>query len=543
MSSKIRELIYLAMLICMSTQSLGAEVLLRSPQGDLLGTTAPADNRIHVFKGIPYALPPIGSRRWKPAEPFPTWRGVRKADTFGPDCMSLSTFIEPIKKPEASFFYHPPTLPSEDCLYLNVWAPKKDDSQTSRKRPVMVWIHSGGAVMGSGSWPLYDGTELARKGVIVVTFNYRLGIFGFFSHPELTAESPHHASGNYGITDQIQALKWVQENIAAFGGDPGNITIFGESFGSASVSILMASPLSKGLFHRAIGQSSAAFNRLPELTTSQFGIPSSESAGLAFAKSINQESVQNLRDIPAIDLFEISTEKLYSHFPNLLRMITVDGWVVTDQPYDTFALGKQHKVPVIVGFNSDEGYFGKPPAKLSREAYIEGVKQQYGPLADEYLSFYPPATGQDAARLYGLMGWWMESWAKMMGGVSSNTYLYYFSHLPPGSSAAFHAADISYVFNNEQYSVRFSPNMPADPPRSDDIALADLMSDYWVAFATTGNPAVEGLPVWKPYSNSSKHFMQFDNGKAHPSEHLLPGSWELQEKVMRWKKRVLYKFD
>ena len=261
------------------------EVVVNTPQGSLVGEVlGEGAAAISTFKGIPYALPPVGVRRWKPAEPFPTWTGKRNALAFSPDCIQPSLFDD-------NFFYLITPQMSEDCLYLNVWAPS---GGTNLSVPVMVWIHGGGLVDGAGSNTFYDGAELARKGVIVVSINYRLGIFGYFSHPELSAESPHQVSGNYGITDQIQALKWVQKNIAAFGGNPENVTVFGQSAGALSIVHLLTSPLSKGLFHRAIAQS-PYMTPLPDLRRSIFGKPSAEQHGSCFAEGLGAASLVQLR--------------------------------------------------------------------------------------------------------------------------------------------------------------------------------------------------------------------------------------------------------
>lgn len=457
------------------------------------------------------------------------------SDAYGPDCMQTST-MGVTSYPEDNFFYHPPVLSSEDCLYLNVWTAHKEDAQVSDKLPVMVWIHGGGFEQGAGSWPLYDGTELASKGVVVVTFNYRLGIFGYFAHPALTKESPHSVSGNYGTTDQILALKWVQNYIEDFGGDPNSITIFGESAGGGSVLQLMTSPLAKGLFHRAIAQSADIFTTLPELTVSRLGKPSAESVGLKFSSDINRKLLQNLREMPAAELLKAARENNWGAYTNR----TVDGWVLTSQIYDIFYRGKQHDVPVITGFNSNESYSLFMGSRVSRETYIENIKKEFCNLADEYLSFYP----SDDWKRSDIRAWqdsWavlsMEGVARMMGQVSSKAYLYYFNHISQGSEGAFHTAEISYVFNNEKNSVRYSKNMPSNPPRKSDLELADKISDYWVTFSKTGVPALESLVEWIPYKDEARHYMKFENGGVHPSKNLLPDVWEFQYKLNSRKRK------
>ena len=277
---------------CACLSLAAASDTVRIESGSISGTAA---NGVRIFKGIPYAAPPIGDLRWRPPQPAAGWSDMRAADAFGPDCPQTPY-------PPGSIYAAPPRPQSEDCLYLNVWTA----AAAGDKRPVMVWIHGGALTRGSGATPVYDGSPLTKKGVVVVTINYRLGPLGYLAHPELTAESPHHASGNYGVLDQIAALTWVQKNIAAFGGDPARVTIFGESAGSWSVNMLVASPLAKGLFVRAIGESGARFTPGAFLSDDRNGVTSAEKAGVAFAKAGGAESLAALRAIPADKLVAVA---------------------------------------------------------------------------------------------------------------------------------------------------------------------------------------------------------------------------------------------
>ena len=535
---------------CSSRESYVVE----TPQGKLLGAIVP-NSDISVFKGIPYAVPPVGGRRWKPAEPAPNWQGLRLAVDFGPECVQLLI-------PETSLYYRPASLQSEDCLYLNIWT-QVPVNDSAVKRPVMVWIHGGGLQEGAGSLCTYDGAELSRKGVVVVTFNYRLGIFGYFAHPELSDESPHNSSGNYGITDQIQALKWVQENIASFGGDPDNVSLFGESAGAWSISHLMASPLAKGLFHKAIAQSGAYFWPMRELKVDCLGKCSAETQGERFAKQVTGKeghpSLVGLRQLTALELQQTA---LQTGIPVPGELAIVDGWVLPRPVYDTFLQGKQHDIPVLVGFNADEGsglsdYHLLPPVPENAAQYSEIVQTRFGDLVEDYLAQYSVDNLQDAvyhAHRDGSGVWCMESWARLMRHTSSNAWLYYFSHTPPGAESersippgnmtrrvgALHAGEIPYVFNNIRTYIddlRLMPNWPTAPAQDDDIALAEAMSDYWVAFAKSGEPKATGLPEWKPYTEKTKHYMAFNQG-ATPGTDLLPGAWDIQEKIYQRRREL-----
>ena len=447
-------------------------------QGDLPGVTA---GGVESFKGIPFAAPPVGDLRWRPPGPGPSWTGVKTADAFGPICM----------QGRRGFFAQSPM--SEDCLTLNVWRPA--GAKPGARLPVMVWIYGGAFVQGSSATPFYDGAHFAEKGVVLVSFNYRLGVFGFFAHPELTAESAHHSSGNYGFLDQIAALQWVQRNIAQFGGDPNRVTIFGESAGSWSVNLLVASPLAKGLFQAAIGESGANFSPMAKLADI-------EKAGAGVTRSLGVDSLAALRTKTAEEMLRANGESAAN----------VDGWVLPAEVRAIFAAGKQNDVPVLIGSNADEG-----TAFTSRTltmAALHNSARRYGDGADAFLKLYPADSdaqaqaAQAAAIGDQFFGWEMRTWARLQAKTGkSKTYLYYFSRVPPGRNSellgAYHSAEIAYAFHNLGITNR--------PWEEADRKLADVMSSYWVNFATTGDPNGKGLPAWPVYDGRSERAMGLGN--------------------------------
>ncbi|MGM0631655.1 MAG: carboxylesterase/lipase family protein [Pseudomonadota bacterium] len=490
--------------------------VLDTPQGTLIGES---EDGIRVFRGIPYAEPPVGALRWQPPQPAAAWEGERMADSFGPDCIQSPY-------PENSFFYRPARLTSEDCLYLNVWAP----DEAEEPLPVMVWIHGGALTRGSGAIATYDGTRLADKDVVLVTINYRLGVLGYFAHPELVTESPRFSAGNYGILDQIEALRWVRDNIAAFGGDPDNVTIFGESAGAWSVNFLTASPLSGGLFHKAIAQSGARLDQRIELDRQTPAGSSAVSAGSELGARVGAASLRELRAMPARALHEAAEEAGFNTDG------IVDGWVLTEQPYEQFVAGRQHPVPVLLGFNSDEGTTLGAAANApdSSSAYEQRIRTMYGPLADAFLEVYPPDDPRqstlDAFR-DSAFGWNMVTWANVTRQVDQNAWLYYFTHHPPGGPdglGAYHAAEIAYVFDNV-HTLRGEVDAV-------DRDLADAMSDYWVSFARNGRPQVDGQPAWRPYRNDQRHYMEFAEA-PEPGIDLLPDNWALMDRIMDARRR------
>jgi len=444
----------------------------------LVSGVAGSTDEVRVYKGIPYAAPPVGELRWHEPRPASHWEGVRKADEFGPVCMQMQ------RGPAAGAG----PAPSEDCLYVNVWTAAKSASE---KRPVIVWNYGGGFTGGSGSLPMYDGDALARKGVVVVTYNYRLGIFGFLAHPELTKESGHNASGNYALMDMAAVLRWVQKNIAAFGGDPKRVTIDGESAGSMLVSAMVASPQGRGLFQRAIGQSGAWMGiNIAKMTTRA----QAEENGEKMVKALGADSIAELRAKPADELLK-NARGFFG--------IIVDGWMVPEDLTLTYENHKQNDVDVLVGSNHDEGtFFSRPGTTVSAEQFTGTAKRRFADMTDEYLKLYPAGTDAQAgasqlAAFRDEFGFAMREWAQLQSQRGkAKAYLYYFTHVPPTapgqpSRGATHTADLAYMFDNQPPRVTWTDV---------DKKLADTMSSYWVNFAATGNPNGKGLPEWPAYS-------------------------------------------
>ncbi len=506
-----------------------ADITVRVDTGLLSGGRT-ADSKIEVFKGIPYARPPIGDLRWKPPERPAPWTGVREARDAGAACMQPDG-------PKGYLYTTDEAHKNEDCLFLNVWTPAG-----ARKAPVMVWLHGGGLITGAGSDPWYDGRRLAERGVVVVTINYRLGIFGYFSHPELSAESPHNASGNYGTLDQIEALKWVRRNIAAFGGDPGRVTIFGESAGALSVTHLMASPLATGLFQGGVAQS-LYMPIMPELRRARFGQPSAESVGADFGVRHGAPTLARLRAMSAeaLQAAAVDTYDIYGQEPAATAAV-VDGWVQPAQIFETFEQGREAKTPFIAGFLSGEMRgldVALPPFPASQAAYEARVRSAYGDLAQSYLHLYPSQSISDssnAAMRDAYFGWPVQWFVRRHSGVTPATWMYYFDHVYPSAAerglGAFHASDIAYTFGTLGPDATLPVNYPASPSRPVDYAMSDTVMNYLTAFARTGRPDAPGRPSWRPYDGKVQAYMTFRNGDAVPSTHLLPGSFELQDAYM-----------
>ncbi len=441
--------------------------------GGLLAPAAVDGAGVRVFKGVPYAAAPVGPLRWRAPEPVEAWSGVRRSDRFGASCMQPRPFhdIDP----------YAPGM-GEDCLFLNVWTPARAGGE---RLPVMVWIHGGGFVAGSGSEPRHDGVALAKKGVVVVTLNYRLGVFGFLAHPELSRETGWGGSGDWGLMDQVAALQWVRRNIAAFGGDPAKVTIFGESAGSWSVSAMTASPLARGLFRGAIGESGAVFpSRRGAAMLSE-----AEAGGTALAASLHADTLADLRHASPGDLLEAHGD----------WRADVDGHVLPQAPERIFAEGRQNAVPMIAGYNSDEGgaFAG---GVLAGATLDQALRDQFGARAATVRAAYPANT-EEAKRLYGgdaVIAYPTWAWAQAMRetGGGARTWLYFFDRKPgalPGvRNRTSHADDIVYAFGH--------PDVRPDVAMTDtDRAIADALSDYWVAFAKTGDPAAAGRPAWPAY--------------------------------------------
>jgi para-nitrobenzyl esterase len=443
------------------------------------------ENGLDVYKGIPFAAPPVGDLRWRPPVPATSWTGTRKADAFAPACMQVG-----VSMPGET----PPAV-SEDCLYLNIWTPAK--TKTAHEHlPVIVWIYGGGYINGSAAMPLYWGDRLAQKGVIVVTIAYRLGPLGFLALPELTRESQHHSSGNYGLMDQIAALEWVQRNIAAFGGDPKCVTIAGQSSGSISVSILMASPLAKGLFQRAIGESGGLFE--PLQLAPKYLLANAEHDGEKYAASLGAASLKDLRRVPAT--------QLTGNAGGIVHPV-IDPYVLPLSPYEAFAARQQNDVPLLIGSNADEARAIVDVTHDTAATFDSDVERSVGPLPPALLAAYPHATDEEARQAQlGLerdlrFGWDMWAWARLQAGTGKSPVFYYsFREQPPFPAGsvyagwgASHYAELWYVFDHLDQS-------PWNWTTA-DRKLAEEMSNYWVNFARAGDPNGPGLPQWPAFGN------------------------------------------
>ena len=471
------------------------------------------ENGLTVYKGIPFAAPPVGDLRWKAPQPAEKWEGVKLTTEYAPGPVQGGT---------------PPSGKSEDCLYLNVWTPAK---KAGEKIPVLVWIYGGGFGAGATSEPNYDGTNLANKGVVLVSVAYRVGTLGFMAHPELSAESPNKVSGNYGLLDMIAGLEWIQKNIAAFGGDPDRVTIFGESAGGIAVSMLCASPLAEGLFHGAISQSGGSFGP-PRPTTypgeNQKTLSDAENDGLAFARAAGVSSIAGLREIPA--------DKL----PPGRGWPIIDGYVIPDDQHNLYSSGNYNDVPVLVGYNSDEGLsFAR---ESSPQAYREAVQARYGQFADALTRAYPypegagsiPKTARDLAR-DAAFGWHTWSWARLQAQTGkSKVYFYYFDQHPdyPEDSPQYghgspHGQDVAYVFENLDPAGR--------GVTQNDLEISDVMGTYWTNFAKYGDPNGEGVPEWPAFTMADQQVMYF-NKTAYPGPVPDAESLEVLDSYFKWRR-------
>jgi len=457
---------------------------------------------VRLFRGISYAAAPVGKLRWTPPQPVVAWQGVRAADHFSAAC------VQPPTETEGSSAWHEGLVPiSEDCLYLNIWTPAQSANE---KLPVMVFIHGGGNVRGAGSENQYDGAYLARKGVVFVNFNYRMSVFGFLAHPELTAESEHHSSGNYAILDQIAALRWIQRNIANFGGDPERVMIFGHSAGASNVCSLMASPLAKGLFHRVLALSG---NNLANRTT----LAEAEKAGVRLAEALRATSIAALRQKSAEEILNAPGGRMGTN---------VDGWVFPQDVYSTFAAGKQNDVPLMVGTVADDvPGFAAAVKAADAQTYAQNTFHE---LAGRYLKLYPASTDAEAAKSAfvfrsnsALAN--ARTWARLQTQTGkSKAYWYYFTHLSPmpkglmwagrpaQAAGAYHGGEIVYVFN--AFPLQDWDWRPVDRK------LGDTMSSICINFAKTGSPNGPPLPEWPPFDPKTDVLMHFDAiPKAEPA--------------------------
>jgi para-nitrobenzyl esterase len=486
-------------IILVSVHTLAAADQVRVSGGLLQGTEGSKPG-IRAFRGIPYAAPPVGPKRWRAPESAPKWTGVRAGDKFGNRCMQTTPFPDMVFQGPAE---------SEDCLYLNVWTPAK--SRTERL-PVMVWIHGGGYFSGASDETRHDGSVLASNGVVLVTLNYRLGVLGFLAHPELTKESPHHASGNYALLDQIAALRWVHENIAAFGGNPANVTIFGESAGSFAVSAMMATPLATGLFQKAIGESGAHFTaKGGSLPTAP--LAEAEKTGAEFGASLGAKTLAEMRALPA-DAFG----KAIASTPTKFSPI-VDGYVLPADPRDIFAAGKQAHVPLLAGWNSAESK-GIRPDTATAAGLEKSLKQQFPDDLEAARKAYPGGDANEA-RLSAValasdnfIAYSTWKWIEMQTATGKATvYRYLFDHIIPTATGeppaddpgAGHATDIEFVFSTlDTKKLAWRPS---------DRKVSEILVSYWTNFAKHGNPNGPGLTPWPPYDEKARELMVLDE---HP---------------------------
>lgn len=504
-------------------------------EGGLVSGTPGWGWGVREYRGIPYAAPPVGDLRWRPPQPVVPWQGVRAADRFSPACMQREM------SPSSGSWNAGLISRSEDCLYLNVWTPA---ASADERLPVLVWIHGGGGVSGSSAEPIYDGNALAKRGVVVVSINYRLNVFGWFAHPELTRESEHRSSGNYGALDQVAALQWVKNNIAQFGGDPGKVTMFGQSGGCRSVNWLAASPLTKGLARAVVGQSHTVMGRMTTLAEA-------EATGAAFGKTILKPSLAALRAMPAQELLDASTKATAATGGAI-----VDGWFLPQDVSTIYAQGRQNDIALITGATNDEGGNmgaagatrgaaapvpgaaggavrgaaagaagatrgaaaggrGRGSAPNSVTTYTEWARQTFGARADALLKLYPARDDAEARKAYhdvyrdiNFAG--HRTWAKLQATTGkAPVYLYMFSHIPPrpegngnnpaAAAGAVHFSEVIYVFNNLRMK---------DHPYTDlDRKVADTMSAYWTNFAKLLNPNGAGLPAWPVYNPKDEYWL------------------------------------
>ena len=486
-----------------------------APAGRVSGTAA---GDVRVFRGIPYAAAPIGKLRWRPPVALPRWSGERAATDFGPAC------VQP-QGGTTTIYSGPPMPISEDCLSLNVWTPAN-----AKNAPVMVWIHGGALVSGSSREPTYDGRKFAERGVIIVSINYRLGVLGWLAHPWLSRESAKNVSGNYGLLDQIAALKWVRDNIGAFGGNARNVTVAGESAGGLSTLYLMTSPAAHGLFAKAIAESSYMIS-MPELRKSAFGAPSGEGGGEMLTTALKTPDLDSLRAMDPQTLTVTAAKLGFAPFG------VVDGGVLPQQMVDAFDQGKHAAVPVLAGFNQGEIRSLRmlaPKTPENAETYERTIRERYGDQADAFLRLYPAtdyaesilATSRDA-----LYGWTAERLVRKQAARGLPAYLYLFDHGYPAADQAglhaFHASELPYVFGNFNGT---PPRWPKVPEAASERALSDAMVDYWASFVRDGKPVAHNAAPWPRY-DARRQYIRFAAAPEVQAD-LMPGMFTLNESVM-----------
>lgn len=455
---------------------------------------------IFAYKGIPFAAPPVGDLRWKAPRPVEAWTGVKDADAYACGCMQDASMAAMTGAP-ANF--------SEDCLYLNIWTGAR---KVDERRPVMVWIHGGAFVGGMTGTPMFDGTKFAQKGVVLVSLAYRLGVFGFMAHPELSGESGR-GSGTYGLQDMIAGLQWVKDNIGRFGGDPSRVTIFGESAGGIAVGMLAAAPPAKGLFQRAISESGGSFAPPRVVEGAGMNVPSlklAESDGESFLKKLGVDGIEAARALPAERIQESAGGGMgggASFWP------VADGYVIPGDPYELYTRGEFNDTPILAGTNSNEGgLFMRGPATPDR--FEQQIRSGYGERADVILEAYPHATDAEAARASAdvfrefAFSWPTWAWARLQSRMGKGkVFLYYYDHRTPRSpDGANHADEVPYVFGNF--------GGLGGEPRPEDLALSEMIQAYWIHFADKGDPNGPGLPDWPNFTEEDQKVLYFDDAAA-----------------------------
>jgi para-nitrobenzyl esterase len=502
----------LFLFLCLSNGLIAQNLMVKTANGKIEGASN-ASNTVRVFKGIPFAAPPVGDLRWKVPQPVKNWTGVLKCTTFS--ASPIQNKPQPFYCWTEEFIAQPEPL-SEDCLYLNVWTVTK---ATTEKRPVLVWIYGGGLSSGSANCAIYDGEEMAKKGIVFVSINYRVGVLGFMAHPELSKESGHNASGNYGFYDQVAALKWVQKNIAAFGGDPNNVTIAGQSAGSFSVNALIASSVAKGLFHKAIAQSGGILSN-----TMGQNLATSEKQGEVFMQKANTTSIAELRKKSAEELQTLSNNQAVGRFG-----LTNDGYFLPENLNEHFKKGLQNQVPIMTGWVTGDGTF-LGNTKMTAQEYKKEAQAKYGDKADSFLAIFSANTDnevkivKDKITLLGFAG----LPAHLLAAFSTkNAYVYQFAHVPVDKPdfpnyGAFHTSEVPFSLHTLHKWNR--------PWRQSDRTVENVMSSYWVNFMKTGNPNGDNLPEWKTYDKQSGHILVLDE-KTRLQPALLKKEFDFLETV------------
>lgn len=466
--------------------------ILQTDKGKVKGVYN-TDKTVRIFKGIPYAAPPIGELRWAAPQPIEAWNDIKSCTQFS--ASPIQNKPEPFYCWTEEFIAQPEPL-SEDCLYLNVWTSAKSETE---KLPVFVWIYGGGLVSGSANCDIYDGEEMAKKGVVFVSINYRVGVLGFMAHPELSKTSGTNASGNYGFMDQIAALKWIKDNISAFGGNPNNVTIAGQSAGAFSVNALIASPLTDGLFHKAILQSGGLLSNRPKQTLAE-----SEAIGIQFMEKSKAQSIEELRQIPADTLQKISNQFPYGSFG-----VTLDDYVLPKDLIGHFKNGKHQQIPILAGWVTGDGNLSGS-SKITLADYKEQAKKTYGKNTKTFLNTFPAATDEEAQAMQtrlALFDFAVLTAHKLANFNARKTYLYHFNLVPPEKPnfpnyGAFHTSEVPYALHTlHKWNRTWRPM---------DQKIENIMSSYWTNFAKTGNPNSEELPEWKTYDKEMGNILTIE---------------------------------